>query len=278
MKQPREKGWWLPLGHSISPSYSHISYCSCSRILIGFQSSEKPRLGSKIKYVYSPVGILLWSLHKSPLKFPQGWAVVANWIIFVSASFPSYLISPQSLFLASHFKSYIWTQPLSLALFMVKLSKKLGALISHLKSFSNTAIHHTVIIFSNGRVLSHVQDQVSHLYCQPYHLPHPSGTCIMKHPFSAFYLQCFLSIWFCSIDTLFDSRVLLSFIFTFFSPLVDPSSPQPVIYALPNIWLYSVPGHHSTSYYFLNATSDFFLYGNIKWVSVLVSLSSLTLT
>ena len=154
MKQPWEKGSWLPLGHSISPSYSHISSCSCSRILIGFQSSEKPRLGSKIKYVYSPMGILLWSLHKSPLKFPQGWAVVANFIIFVSASFPSYLISPQSLFLASHFKSYIWTQPLSLALFMVKLSKKLGALMSHLKSFSNTAIHHTVIIFSNGSFVS----------------------------------------------------------------------------------------------------------------------------
>lgn len=98
MKQPQEKAWWLPLGHSISPSYcsptySHISYCSCSRILIrGFNHQEKPRLGSKIKYVYSPRGIFLWSLHKS-LKVPQDWAMVANLIIFVSASFPSYLIS-----------------------------------------------------------------------------------------------------------------------------------------------------------------------------------------
>lgn len=109
MKQPQEKAWWLPLGHSISPSYcsptySHISYCSCSRILIGLQSSEKPRLGSTIKYVYSPRGMFLWSLHKSPLKVPQDWAMVANLIIFVSASFPSYLISSQSLFMASHLK------------------------------------------------------------------------------------------------------------------------------------------------------------------------------
>ena len=140
---------------------------------------------------------------------------------------------------------------------MVKLSKTLGALISHLKSFLNTAIHHPIIIFSNGRLLSHVQDHVSHLYHQPYHLPQPSGTCTIKPPFSAFYLQFFLSIWFCSVDTLFDSRVLFSLLFSPSCLLwltLLPLSPSST-HSLTSD--YSVPAHHSTSYYFLNATSDF---------------------
>lgn len=70
---------------------------------------------------------------------------------------------------------------------------KVGTLISHLQNFLNSAIQRTIFIFSNGRVLSHVQDQVSHLYCQSYYLPYPSGTCSIKHPFSAFYFQLLLS-------------------------------------------------------------------------------------
>lgn len=54
-----------------------------------------------------------------------------------------------------------------------------------------------------------------------------------------------------------------SFIFTFLKDectLVDPLSPQLILPSIPNIWSYSVPGHHSTSYYFLKVTSDFFIY------------------